>query len=685
MPRDLSRLLRPASIAVIGGGAWGAGVVEQAARVGFAGAVWPVHPRRAEIGGAPAWRRIEDLPGVPDAAFVAINRVAAVEAVAALRAAGAGGAVCFASGFAEAEDGLADGPALQAALVEAAGEMPLLGPNCYGLLNYLDRVALWPDQHGGRARARGVAIVAQSSNMLINLTMVPALPVAYAVAAGNQAQTSQAEIALALLDDNRVSALGLHVEGVRDLRAWEVLADLARARRVPVVALKVGRSAAAQAGTLTHTASLAGDVAASDAFFRRLGIGRVAGLPEFAAALTLLHGAGALPGRRVASVSCSGGEANLVADMAEGRALDLAPLPEGARARLGEVLGPKVTLANPLDYHTYIWGDAAAMTATFAAVLGAGYDLTLVVVDFPHPGRCSDAAWDCAAAALRGARAETGGRIAVVATLPGGIAEARAEAFLDTGIVPIQGVAEALSAAEAAAEIGAAWARRPAAPLAPAPAIAGPAETLDEAAAKALLAAYGVPVPEGRRATTPEDAASAAAALGGRLALKALGHAHKTEEGAVRLGLGPEDVAAAARAMPGAHGFLVERMAEGAVAELLMGVTRDPAHGFALTVGAGGVLAELLADTATVLLPAGDALEAALDRLRCAPLLAGYRGRPAGDRAALLAAARALEAFALAEAPRLLEVEINPLIVTPRGVWAVDALVRRAPGPGDPA
>ncbi len=688
MPRDLSRLFHPRSVAVIGGGAWGTSVVKQCAKMGFPGPVWPVHPRKSEIGGLPTVPRIEDLPQPPDAAFVAINREAAVEAVRLLAESGAGGAVCFASGFAEAAGELDGAAEAQSRIVAAAGEMPLLGPNCYGLLNYLDGVALWPDEHGGRHRETGVAIVAQSSNMLINLTMTPALPIAFCVAAGNQAHTSQAAIAGALLEDPRVTAIGLHVEGVGDIRAWERFAARARARQVPVVALKVGRSEAAQAGTLSHTASLAGPHSGAEAFFDRLGIGLVHSLPELVAALGFLHVHGSIGGARVASLSCSGGEASLLADMAEPRAVTLPRLPKAARDRLAAVLGAKVTLGNPLDYHTYIWGDAAAMTETYAAVLsGGGYDAALLLLDLPREDRCSPAPWDCALQAIRAAKARAVMPVAVVSTLPAGLPETVSEALMADGIAALNGIGEALAAIEAAAAIGEAERRPEPAGICPAPALEGPARLLDEVEAKAALAAHGLAVPKGSPAATPEEAAAVAAKLGaGPFALKRLGLAHKTEAGAVRLGLAAAAVGPEAAVM-GTGPFLVEHMVADGVAELLVGITRDPAHGLTLTLGAGGTLTELLADTATLLLPTTEAaIEAALAGLRVAKLLAGHRGKPPGDLAATVAAIRAVEAYALAEVHRLVELDVNPLIVTPSAAWAADALIRLAElRSGDPA
>jgi len=363
MPRDLSRLLRPKTIAVVGGGAWCRSVIEQVRKAGFAGDIWPVHPKGGEIAGIPVFAALSDLPAAPDATFVGINRDATIDTVAALSAMGAGGAVCFASGFAEVEDG----QELNARLLLAAGRMPILGPNCYGMINALDGALLWPDQHGCLPVESGVAILTQSSNIAINMTMQHrGLPIAYVVTCGNQAQTTQAEIASGLLDDPRVTAIGLHIEGFGDLATWQALARKARDKGVPLVAIKVGRSAQAQAATVSHTASLAGGDAGAQALLDRLGIARVNDIPTFLETLKLLHVCGPLPSGRIASISCSGGEASIAADTAHGRALEFPPLNPRQKSDLFDALGPKVTLANPLDYHTYIWRDTHLYLARHA-------------------------------------------------------------------------------------------------------------------------------------------------------------------------------------------------------------------------------------------------------------------------------------------------------------------------------
>ena len=324
---------------------------------------------------------------MPDAVFIGVNRHLTIDAVRQLRAMGAGGAVCFASGFREAQAETGDGDSLQAALLDAAGEMPIIGPNCYGFINYLDGALLWPDQHGGVRGDRGVAILTQSSNMAINLTMqARGLPLAYVVTAGNQAQIGLAEIGRGLLADPRVTALGLHIEGVGDLRAFEALAEDARRLNKPLVALKAGKSEHARAAAVSHTASLAGSDAGGRALLTRLGIAQVESLPALLESLKLLHFAGPLGSARIVSMSCSGGEASLMADSALDRRVEFPPLSEAQHTGLRNALGPMVALANPLDYHTFIWNDVEQMTDTFAAGLSGRCGAWLPDRGLPAPG-----------------------------------------------------------------------------------------------------------------------------------------------------------------------------------------------------------------------------------------------------------------------------------------------------------
>jgi acyl-CoA synthetase (NDP forming) len=217
----LRRLFSPRHIAVFGGAA-AAEAIRQCRKLGFAGQIWPVHPTRTEVEGLTCFPDVAALPEAPDASFVAAPATATVQLVRALAARGAGGAICYASGFAEVGGA---GVALQQELVAVAGDMALVGPNCYGMLNYLDGVALWPDQHGGQRVERGVAIITQSGNIGLNLTMQRrGLPLAYLITVGNKAGDSMEAIVQALLADPRVSAIGLHIEGLDNVAAFSAVA-----------------------------------------------------------------------------------------------------------------------------------------------------------------------------------------------------------------------------------------------------------------------------------------------------------------------------------------------------------------------------------------------------------------------------------------------------------------------------
>lgn len=689
-----ARLLQPRSIACIGG-RFAAMTVQQCRRMGYRGALWPVHPHHDQVHGLPAFRRIEDLPAAPDAAFVAVNRDRSIEIIGALAAAGAGGAVCYASGFGEVDDGRAR----QAALVAAAGSMPMLGPNCYGLINYLDGALLWPDIQGGRRRDRGVALLTQSGNIALNLTMTAGgLPIAYVAAIGNQAQTGLAHLMQPMIEDERVSAIGLLLEGIGDLAAFDAAARAAHGAGKPVVALKFGRSEAGARLALSHTASLAGSGRVTDALFARWGIAQLRSIPAFIEALKLLHVHGPLPGADIATLSCSGGEAAILADSAAGRSVRFRPFTEAQAAAVAATVDPLVTVSNPFDYHTFMWGDGPRQQRTFARVLAAGFDITALVLDHPRPDLGPAPDWQATTTAWQAAATATGARTAMLATTGDGLPEAIAESLTAAGIMPAIGVDDFFTAVEAATTIGAAHAAAVPQPLLIAPPTATATLTpdgmtadsvttlLDEAAAKAALAEQGVPVPEGAVCSDATAAVAAAARIGYPVVVKLLSTtvAHKSDIGGVALGLG--DAAAVRRAadsmlaLAAGHGgrILVERMITDAVAELIVGIDRDPVAGPVLVIGAGGVLVDLLEDSAVLTLPTtAAAVHDALAGLRCAPLFQGYRGRPVADLDAAVAAILALARFAATAWDWLAELDINPLLLRPagNGVVAADALV----------
>lgn len=662
--RDLAALLSPRRIAVVGGGAWGEAVAGAAARIGFEGEIIPVHPAGKTIAGRTSVRSVTAIEDTVDAAFVCVNREASVDVVEALAQTGCRGAVCFASGFAEAAEEDASASALQARLVRAAGAMPILGPNCYGFINALDRACIWPDQHGMVPVERGVAILTQSSNIAINMSLQRrAVSIAMMITCGNMAQTRQVDLARHLVGDPRITAIGLHIEGFGDLRAWEAFAREAAERGLPVVALKVGASDVAQQAALSHTASLAGSDSGASALLERLGFARATSVTDFLETLKILHMAGPLAAPSMTSISCSGGEASLMADLAAAEGVHCPHLTKQQSVDLRNTLGPRVALANPLDYHTYIWRDVEAMGHAWTAAASGPASITLSVVDYPH----TDARdWDCATEAAKVARAKSGKPFAVVASLPELMPKDVAVDLAAHDVIPMHGLHDALRAVRIAASVNAPETDVPLA----LPGAERNAVMLDEATAKNTLSAFGVHVP--RQLTVTE-----ACSEPGPFAVKGVGLAHKTEAGAVHINVAGSDVEQVARNI-GTDTTLVEEMITDGLAELLIGVLRDPAHGFVLTLGAGGVMTEILNDTQSVLIPCPrETLRDRLALLKIAPVLNGYRGKPPANIDAILDAIESVQNYVLANLDSVEEVEINPVIATPTRAVAVDALIRK--------
>ena len=668
----LSRTLNPRSVALFGASP-AQSVIEQCQKLGFTGQLWPVHPTRESIAGVKCYESIADLPSAPDVAFVAVNRNATIDVVKQLAKLGAGGAVCYASGFAESgiQSGIS-GVDLQLQLVAAAGEMPLLGPNCYGYINALDGVALWPDQHGCKPESFGAAIVSQSGNVGLNLTLQQrGLNLAYMVTVGNQAVTGVEDCLEVFINDSRVTSIGLFIEAIVDPVRFARLAHYAAQRNLRIVALQTGRSEAGALIAASHTASLAGRRRAYEALFARCGVAMVESPTELIETLKLLNQGGALTGNRLVSLSCSGGEASLVADLSEQTSLRFEPFSNEQHQRISATLTELVTVGNPFDYHTFMWGDRVATANTFAEVMNGPQDATLLILDTPPRDDQPSDSWTVAAQSLGDAAAKTNKRGVVVATIPECVTADVRDAARSANMTVLQGLQESLAALDAAAWLGLNLPGEvPAKVVAP-----RATKLIDEAEAKSMLSRNGVAVPLGARSQRDELVATANR-VGYPVTLKGLGLAHKSESGAVRVGITDADqLIAAANAMPKEISeFLVEQTVTNIVAEVLVGVRRDAPVGWLVTLGAGGVFTELWRDTVCLLAPATNAeISEALQKLRIAPLLNGFRGKPAANIDALVELIQKLIGATLNNG--LVEVELNPVLVTPKSAIAVDALM----------
>ena len=668
----LSRTLNPRSIALFGTSP-AQSVIEQCLKLGFTGELWPVHPTRETLAGIKCFKSVADLPSAPDVAFVAVNRNATIDVVKQLAKIGAGGAVCYASGFAESgtQSGV-NGVELQHQLVAVAGEMPLLGPNCYGYINAFDGVALWPDQHGCESVTSGVAIVSQSGNVGLNITLQQrGLNLAYLVTVGNQAVAGIEDCLEVFINDSRVTAVGLFIEAIVDPVRFAKLAYYANKRNLRIVALQTGRSEAGAMIAASHTASLAGRRSAYKALFERCGVAMVDTPIELIETLKLLDQGGALSGSKLVSLSCSGGEASLVADLSEKTVLRFEPFSTEQHARISSTLTELVTVGNPFDYHTFMWGDRVATANTFTQVMDGPQDATLLILDTPPRDDQDSQTWVIAAQSLGDAALATNKRGVIVATLPECTTDAIRVAAKDANLVVLQGLHEALVALNAAAWLAENQAGDPPAQVV----TALKTKLIDEADAKLMLQKNGVNVPNGVRCPR-SDIADMANKIGFPITLKGLGLAHKSEVGAVKVGLqNKQELDSALAMMPGEiNEFLVEQTVVDVVAEILVSIRRDAPVGWLITLGAGGVYTELWRDTTFLLAPVDDVqILGSLAKLRIAPLLNGFRGKPAGNLNALVELIQNVISTAMNN--NLVEVELNPVLVTPNTAVAVDALM----------
>ena len=688
---NFERLLKPRQIAFIGGRD-ALIAIGEARRRGYDGAYWPVNPKRTELGGIPCFRTLDDLPEGPDAIFLAIPAAQVPDAVRRLSEMGAGGVVCYSAGFKEAGP---EGATLEAELRDALGDMVLIGPNCYGLINYIDNVALWPFAHGGGCAGSGAAIATQSGMFSSDITMAQrSLPLAYMVSAGNQADIGLEDFVDIFHARPEVRAIGLHIEGLQDVPRFERIALAALERGTPIVALKTGSSAIGSALAVSHTGSLAGAGALYHALFERTGIISVSSPAQLLETLKFLCVAGAPRGRQIAGFTCSGGGAAMLADYAETIGVSFPSFDETQTATLSQLLPEIATVSNPLDYTTPIWGQPEYTGPVFAkAMAREEVDAAVLVQDYPATGLDesqvfyrNDAAAFGAAAAARAIPAT------VCATLPENLDDETREWLISQGVAPMQGLHETLNAIRDAASWHEARQRILTAPpeslVAWQPTLE--AELIDEFEGKRWLEACGMPVPKGRCVGSVE-VGDAAREIGFPVALKMMSPRllHKTEAGAVTLGI--RDEQALGHAIETMNSsvqafdpdavrdrFLVEKMSPEPLAELLVAIRRDPQFGLALTLGSGGVLVELIGDVVTLLLPTHrPEVKRALERLKVKNLLSGFRGRPLVDIDALAKQLTDFADRAVERSDEIVEIEINPLFVYVDHCIAVDALVLR--------
>ena len=677
---NLSRLISPKSIAVVGNR--GANfAIRESKKLGYNHKIWAIHPTLDFLEGIKCYKDIKDLPEAPDATFIAVNAESAIAIVADLKSIGGGGAVLYASGFGELGE---KGIKRNQRLVEAADGMPLIGPNCYGFINSLDGVALWPDVHGCEPVSSGVAIITQSGNIGLNITMQSiGLSIAYMFTLGNQTNTNIADIIHAMLDDNRVSAIGLHIEGISDIKSFDVAARRALDKKIPIVAIKSGRTDVSAKIALSHTSSMTGLDQLFNVFFERLGIARVDTVPEFLETLKLLSILGTIDHNGVASMSCSGGEAGMMADLIDGLDITFPSLDDLHKDRVKLALNDYVEVDNPLDYHTFIWGDRKRTSECFKQMISGNFAATMLLLDWPRTQESEQKDWDLTLLALSDAISGTREKTIVLASIADCMPKRIIKECQKYGIAPMIGLDICLKALNHSYRIGLAFQKSSMQSIEILRSLSHSSKisTLTEFEGKKLLKKYGIPVPDGKIITSTSEALMAAEKIHYPITLKVsdVELAHKTELGAVMLNI--NDPLALEKACQDlfkiGSSLLIEKMVQDSVAELIIGVGLDPIFGKYIIIGSGGILVELFKESIPLLFPVNrEDVSLALSKLKVFPLINGYRGNPEGDVEMIIDCVMAT--VKLVSENDIDELDINPLLVLKRGsgVIAVDTLIK---------
>ncbi len=691
----IAAFFRPRNVALVGASdksAWSQMVFARFGEYGHQGQLFAVNRGGTEAHGLPGYRSVADIPAEVDTAFIFVPAAAVTGALQEAAAAGVKNAVVLSSGFAEAG---AEGAELQAELAAAAAEagVLLLGPNSLGFANFADARFCTSIRSRLPVRTGHLGIVSQSGaigNELMKWAHAQCIGLSFLCATGNEAQLGIADVAEYLVDDPATRAIALYVEGISDPARFMAALARAQAARIPVVVLKIGRSEVSGAVVQAHTGSLVGDDRMFDAMCRRFGVSRASSIEELITTAHFLGQIGPINPPRVAMASVSGGACGMYADLAAAHGLATPALATETQSALRAVLPGFAATLNPLDVtgvvlqNPAIWGEAIpilsrdpgiGLVAASTSLPNTPEELAnqrgtyaAIAQGFRTSGKpcvlLSFSLQDCSPLQLE-ARQELGLDI----TLPGIELGVRALAHL-------QRWSECLLAAEPEpADVILAKQR----PVTERPVTER--EVLDH------LANFGVPVIPAVLARDADEAVQAAGQFAGPVVLKIASPdiAHKTEAGGVALDLHGDDavrsgyagiIAAALAHSPAAKidGVIVSPMRRGG-AELIVGVARDPQWGPAIVVGLGGVFTEALDDSQVRLLPVSpDEALGMVQELRGARLLAGFRGAPPADMAALASAIAAIGDAALALGPGLAALEVNPLRVLGGEIECLDGL-----------
>jgi acyl-CoA synthetase (NDP forming) len=680
--RQAASTLQAKSLAIVGASErarWPSEIYRNLREFGYPGRIALINPRQTQVFGERCYPSLRDLPEPVDHALVIVPAAAVPGVLTDAEQAGVGSATVYASMIGDGEEPESKARGAWLRDFVATSQLRVAGPNCMGAYSYRERLFGYPNTELCRLAPGPVACIFQSGGTIqfwMKAAAERGLRFSYCITSGNEPDLGLADYLNLVIDDPDTRQVVLFIEGIRRPEAFMHAAGRALAIGKPILAIKTGATAQSQAASASHTGAIAGDYAAYLAMCERYGIVNYRSLDDLVEAALAFDG-GRLPkGPRIGFVTTSGGTVDLLYDYAEAEGAAMPDFADETKAALLPMMQEGIAPKNPLDVGIPSTIEVAAKICATAA---RDPNVDMVAWASPMP-RKTDAWGDVSP--LRRLLTETDKPIVSFGRVISQVGEPHLAAQEAAGFPFLQGIVPTIRA------LNGLWfhaARRGRLP--PAPPSARPSE-ITPATLEATFASYGIALPKSSAAASVAEAVSAGERIGFPVVLKIRSRdiLHKTEAGGVALDLrdraavqkAADTLLAAARATyPKARmdGFLVQEMVSGV--EAIVGARSDQLYGPMLLVGSGGVLVELVEDAALRLLPvtAGD-VSSMVDGLKLAKLLSGFRGQLAADRAALEATALALGRFFLDHRAKISDIEINPLMVRPKGSGAVAVDVR---------
>ena len=672
---NLNKLFRPKKLAIIGG-YWADFVYDENIKIGFKGKIWHINPKRNTSKKKKYYKSLADLPSIPDCVYIAVSNDLTIKLMKDIADMGAGGAVCLASRFSELNT--LEGKEKTKKLLANSGKTPFLGPNCYGFINYFDRVSVWSDQVAGNQTNKGVAIICQSGTIGNTISFNHrSLPIGYIISLGNQAKIGIEDTIEYALKDKRVTAIGIYAEGFTSINKLIRVLKISKEKKIPIAIVKVGRSKIASKTILTHTGSLSGKENIYDALFKRMGVARCETLSELTELLKYFHTHGVISNDQISIMGPSGGDMAMLGDAAETLNLKFGKIKPQIKNDLKKVNHPGVIVSNPFDMQTYNWNDPDNIEKTFKIFFKNNFSSISLMLDFPNMEKCDTHEWDAIVNKfIKVAKKYKNGSL--ISSLSDTMPKHIRDKCINNGISPLQGMKEALFTIKKAIEIGSIWKNESAVKNYKVKRQNKNIKTYSEFESKKILKKIGIRIPKGiisDKIKLKKDSAKIGYPLVAKIHSNMI--FHKSELNGVKTNIKNfNELISKTKTFK--NQILLEKMVKDSLIEILIGIKIDDEFGPVIVIGAGGIYTELIRETKTLLLPlTKNDIQNELKNMKIGKILFGYRNQDRADIDSLIKTILSLSKFAEKNINKLHEIEINPLIVCKKnkGVFAVDALI----------